>query len=252
MSGAILVTGATGHLGEAVVRRLTERGDRLLLTGRDGARLAELGKSYGEDGQVATLVSDVLDPTVVQEAAAFGAERFDGLKGMVHLVGDFSFGPLMLTDLSTYEAALAANFLSAVTATQAVLPHLGEGGQLVYFGTPLSDEPLGGLSAYSAAKAALTTWVRSISHEVKRRGVHANLIALTLVDTPQLRADRPGIDLDQTVSAELVARAVDFLTSEASEGIYGSIVPVVGKFGFTSALAGGPPAGGPPAGRGPT
>lgn len=246
MSSAFLVSGATGRVGEATVRLMASRGDRLLLTGRDAGRLAELEKSYGQPGVVECLAIDITDPALAQQACAHAAELFGRVDGLVHLVGEFSVGPLMLTDLASYEDVMASNFYSAVVATQAVLPHLGDGGRLVYFGTPLSEEPLAGMSAYAAAKGALTSWVRAVSHEVKRRGIHANLVSLTLVDTPEMRAERPGIDLDSTVSAELVARAVAFLTSEESDGLYGSIVPVLGRFGFTSVLAGGPPAGGPP------
>ncbi|NUV67214.1 SDR family oxidoreductase [Streptomyces sp. CAI-121] len=253
MSGGrgLLVTGATGRLGEATVRALLERGDRLLLTGRDQARLGELAAVFGDSG-VGTLNVDVSGPEGAQHAAAEAARTLGGLDGLVHLVGAFDVGPVMLTDAAAYEELLRANFLSAVTATQAVLPHLREGGRLVYFGTPLADEPLGGMSAYAASKAALVTWVRSMSHEVKNRGIHANAISLTLVETPEMRKEMPNVDPGLTVDAELVARAVRFLTGPDSDGMYGSVVPVVGRFGFTSALAGGPPAGGPPSGGPPS
>lgn len=247
---ALLITGATGSLGEATVRELAGRGHRLMLTGRNGDRLAELEAEYGKPGVVETQQIDVTEPEQAQQAAARAAERFDGLAGMVHLVGQFGFGPLMLTDIAAYDELMVANFRSAVVATQAVLPHLTEGGRLVYFSTPLAIEPLAALSAYSAAKAALLTWVRSIAHEVKRRGIHANVVSMTIADTPQLRAERPGLDLDHTVDPALVARTVGFLTSPDSDGLYGSVVPVLGKFSYSSALVGGPPpgVGGPPPG----
>lgn len=244
MTGSVfLVAGATGRLGEATVRLLAERGDKLLITGRNKDRLAELAKSHGTPGSLETLAVDITEPGGAQFAAAEAVRQFGSLTGLVHLVGQFSVGPLMLTDVSTYAEVLKSNFLSAVVATQAVLPHLTEGGRLVYFGSPLADEPLAALSAYAASKAALISWMRSVAHEVKRRGIHANAVSLTLVDTPEMREERPGLDLDHTVSAELVARAVGFLTSAESDGMYGSVVPVLGRFGFSSVLAGGPPPG---------
>ena len=189
---ALLITGATGALGEATVRVLAERGHRLLLTGRGGDRLAELEAKFGRPGVVETMQIDATQPDGAQQAAARAAERFDGLGGLVHLVGRFGFGPLMLTDVGVYDEMMAANFRSAVVATQAVLPHLTEGGRLVYFSTPLAIEPLAALSAYAAAKAALLTWVRSIAHEVKRRGIHANVVSMTIADTPELRAELQG------------------------------------------------------------
>ncbi|MFH9064901.1 SDR family oxidoreductase [Streptomyces coeruleorubidus] len=239
----LLVTGATGRLGEATVRCLAHRGDQLLLTGRNENRLAELAAAFGGSGTVGTLPADATEPAGAQQAAAEAVHRFGRLDGLVHLVGSFSVGPVMLTDVSAYEGQLKANFLSAVVATQAVLPHLSEGGRLVYFGTPLAGEPLAAMSSYAASKAALTTWMRSMAHEVKKRGIHANLISLTLVETPEMRKEMPHVDPALTVEAELVGRAVRFLTGTESDGLYGSVVPVVGKFGFSSALAGGPPPG---------
>jgi len=239
----LLVAGATGRLGEATVRLLAERGVSLLLTGRNADRLADLRKSFGGTGTVETLQVDTTEPGGAQHAAAEAVRRFGSLTGLVHLVGQFRAGPLMLTDASEYQDVMMANFYSAVIATQAVLPHLRDGGRLVYFGSPLAGEPLAGLSAYAASKAALVAWMRSIAHEVKRRGVHANAVVLTIADTPEMRRERPHLDLDHTVSAELVARAVGFLTSDASDGMYGSVVPVLGRFSFNSVLAGGPPPG---------
>jgi 3-oxoacyl-[acyl-carrier protein] reductase len=239
----LLVTGATGRLGEATVRALAERGDQLLLTGRGGARLAELAAVVGAPEAVKTLQVDTVRPDGAQHAAAEAVRQFGRLDGLVHLIGSFSVGPVMLTDLSSYEELLRSNFLSAVVATQAVLPHLSKGGRLVYFGTPLADEPLAAMSAYAASKAALVTWMRSMAHEVKNRGIHANAISLTLVETPEMRKEMPHVDPALTVEAELVARAVRFLTSAESDGMYGSVMPVVGTFGFSSALAGGPPPG---------
>ncbi|MBB5077128.1 SDR family oxidoreductase [Nonomuraea endophytica] len=234
---ALIVTGATGGLGPAVVSRLAERGDRLLLTGRDKARLAELGKEY----DVETLATDVSDPAGAREAAEAALAAFGRIDGLVHLVGGFRAGPYFLMDPAAYEGMLRDNFLSAVTATQALLPHLTDGGRLVYFSTPLADEPMPALSAYAASKAALVAWVRSIAHELKRGGVHANVVSMTMADTPQKRRERPDLDTDHMVAPELVARVVAFLTSAESDGLYGSVVPVLGRFEFTSELSGRPP-----------
>ncbi|WP_329093126.1 MULTISPECIES: SDR family oxidoreductase [unclassified Streptosporangium] len=241
-----LITGATGQLAGPVIELLGGRGDRLLLTGRDKDRLDGLRRRHGVAGRIETLATDVSDPEGARLAAEEAIRRFGRLDGLVHLVGGFRAGPLFLMDTGTYERMLRDNFLSAVTATQAVLPHLAEGARLVYFSTPLAGEPLPALSAYTAAKAALVAWVRSIAHEVKRSGIHANTIVMTMADTPDKRRERPGMNFDHTVTPELVARVVGFLTGEASDGLYGSCVPVLGRFEFTSELGGPPPGVGGP------
>ncbi|HYS41724.1 MAG TPA: SDR family oxidoreductase [Pseudonocardiaceae bacterium] len=232
-----LITGATGPVAGPTIALLAGRGDRLLLTGRNRERLAELEQRYGARGQVETFAVDVTDSVGAGIAADTVIERFGRLDGLIHMVGDFQAGPVVKTDPADYQRAMSVNFISAVVATKAVLPLLGNGGRLVYFGTPVAQEPLPGMSCYAASKAALTAWVRSLSHEVKHRGVHANMVVMTMADTPDARAARPHLDFDEAVSPALVARAVGFLASEAADGLYGSLVPVLGRFGFATALA---------------
>lgn len=241
MSAVYLVTGATGPVAGATIRLLVDRGDRLLLTGRNKERLAELDEQYAGTGRVGTHVCDLTQPLGAPDAVERAVERFGRLDGLVHMIGHFHAGPVMATDPEVYEQVVRTNFLSAVRATQAVLPRLDRGGRLVYFGTPLAQEPLAGLSAYAAGKAALMAWVRGLSHEVKHRGVHANVVVMTMADTPEAREQRPHVDFSEAITPELVARAVGFLTSDAADGLYGSAVPVLGRFGFSTALAAPPP-----------
>ena len=84
-----LITGATGRLGESVIGLLGGRGDRLLLTGRNKDRLAELEQRYGAAGRIETLAVDVSDPAGARLAAEEAVRRFARLDGLVHLVGGF-------------------------------------------------------------------------------------------------------------------------------------------------------------------
>jgi NAD(P)-dependent dehydrogenase (short-subunit alcohol dehydrogenase family) len=240
MTGRFLITGATGPVAGATIERLAARGDALLLTGRNETRLIELGLHHGEPGRIETHAVDVTTPMGAQDAVDATVNRLGGIDGVVHMVGSFQAGPVANTPPERYEALMRVNFLSAVYVTQAVLQAVRGESRLVYFGTPLVQEPLAGLGCYSASKAALLTWMRSMSHEVKHRSVHANAVVMTMADTPDARAARPHVDFTEAVTPELVARTVEFLTSDAADGLYGALVPVLGRFGFSSALAGPP------------
>jgi NAD(P)-dependent dehydrogenase (short-subunit alcohol dehydrogenase family) len=146
-----------------------------------------------------------------------------------------------MTDLDTYRRLFEVNTLAAVTATQAVLPHLGEGSHLVYISSVLASEPFPGFSAYAASKAALQAFVRSLSHEVKHRGVHANLVVMTMADTPEARRQRPNVDFGHATPPEAVAKVISFLVSPAADGLYGCVVPVLGRFEFSTPLVAPPP-----------
>jgi NAD(P)-dependent dehydrogenase (short-subunit alcohol dehydrogenase family) len=244
MSGqprTLLLTGATGAVGAAVVERLASRGDQLFLTGRKLDRLELLKKEHDPADRIGFANLDATTPEGAAEAVAGAVTRFGRVDGLVHLVGDFAVGPVERTEVAVYERLLQACFLSAVTATKAVLPHLGEDSHLVYIGTPLATEPLAGFGAYASVKAALLAWVKALSHEIKGRGIHANSVVMTMADTPQARAERPHADFSHAITPDAVAEVIAFLTSPAARGVFGAAVPVLGQFGFSSSLGGPPP-----------
>ena len=237
----LLVTGPTGTMGEAVVTRLAAAGHRLFLVARNESRLTELAGACDADDRVATLAADVSQPLGARRAVSAAMDRFGRVDGLVHLVGGFQVGPVALTDLAAYQRLFAANLLSAVSATQAVLPHLGEGSHVVFLSSVLAQEPFPGLGAYAASKAALQAWAKSLSHEVKHRGVHVNVVLMTMADTPHARAQRPHVDFDHATKPSAVASLIEFLISPAADGMYGAVVPVLGRFEFSSPLTAPPP-----------
>lgn len=236
-----LVTGPTGAVGGAVVERLAASGHRLVLAGRNETRLKELAGSVAEPDRVATVVADTTEPLAARRTVSEGIDRFGRIDGLIHLVGGFEVGPVMLTDLDTYQRAFHVNVVSAISATQAVLPQLSGGGHLVYMSSVLASEPFPGMGAYAAGKAALQAWVKSLAHEVKHRGVHANTVVMTMADTPEARTRRPHVDFDHATKPAAVADVIDFLLTPAADGLYGAVVPVVGKFEFSTALMAAPP-----------
>ncbi|WP_067831208.1 SDR family NAD(P)-dependent oxidoreductase [Actinomadura kijaniata] len=244
---AFLVTGATGRLGGAVVAALAGRGDRVMLVGRNRDRLDELAKEHGD--AAATFAGDATEAGTTEAAAAECVARHGRLDGLVHLVGGFHIGPVRTTSRRDYEDVLRTNFLSAVTSAQAVLPHLGAGGRMVFFVPQMAVEPPAAFGAYVASKAALLAWTRSFAHEAKHADVHVNTVLMTMADTPDQRRARPAADFGLAVAPGDVAKVVAFLTSDGADGLYGGVVPVLAKFEYTSGLAGGPPGGRPPGNR---
>jgi 3-oxoacyl-[acyl-carrier protein] reductase len=243
----VLVAGATGALGPDVVTRLVAAGHKVVITGRSEDKLARLAAQYPPD-TIAPIAVNMADPLDAGRGVAEVVDRFGGIDALVNLIGDFQVGPVMLTDLAAYRRLFETNVLAAITATKAVLPQLGDGGSLVYVSSVLANEPFPGFAGYAASKAALVAWVRGLSHEVKHRGVHANVVMMTMADTPEARRQRPNVDFEQATRPENVAKVIEFLLSSGAEGLYGATIPVLGKFEFSTVLA-APPPGAPPIGR---
>ncbi|MEV8635673.1 SDR family oxidoreductase [Streptosporangium sp. NPDC051023] len=240
-SRVFLVTGPTGAMGGTVATTLAASGHRLVLAARNETKLKEIADLVSPADQVATVVADTSEPLQARRAVSETLDRFGRIDGLIHLVGGFHVGPVVLTDLDAYLRMFQANMLSAVSATQAVLPQLDNGGHLIYLSSVLASEPFPGFGAYAASKAALQAWAKSLAHEVKGRGVHAHTVVMTMADTEEARAQRPHVNFEHATKPKAVADVIDFLVSPAADGMYGASVPVLGKFEFSTALMAGPP-----------
>jgi hypothetical protein len=64
---------------------------------------------------------------------------------------------------------------------------------------------------------------------------------MTMADTAEARAQRPHVDFDHATKPAAVADVIDFLLTPAADGLYGAVVPVLGKFEFSTALMAAPP-----------
>ena len=177
LSGKVaVVTGASRGIGLAITRALVEEGARVVAAARgSSAELSALGPA------VRVVAADLTSPQgpekVIDEAvAAFGA--LDILVNNVGSVRPRLAGFASITD-EDWATTLASNFLSAVRTTRAALPHLLKRGTgaivTVSSVNAFLPDPL--VMDYSAAKAALTNFCKSLSKEVGPKGIRVNTVS---------------------------------------------------------------------------
>ncbi|MFN3629660.1 MAG: SDR family NAD(P)-dependent oxidoreductase, partial [Casimicrobiaceae bacterium] len=104
----ILITGATGAIGSALARRLARQGQRLLLSGRDAARLEALAQPIGASAVIADLSTEDGVTTLTQWAEAHGP-----VTGLAHCVGSTVIRPLHLSSLADWRAQFEINATTA-------------------------------------------------------------------------------------------------------------------------------------------
>ena len=88
--------------------------------------------------------------------------------------------------------------------------------------------PAGGLSAYTASKAAVAGLTRALAEELKEEGILVNAVVPSLIDTPANRKAMPGADHDRWPKPVEIARAILFLSSPENVLTQGALVPVYG------------------------
>lgn len=163
----VLVLGASGVLGGEIAKLLHEEGAHLALSGRDPAKLAELASALG---QCPTISADLTSPQACERVVKDTVERLGGLDGIVIAAGVVAFGPLESVSDETLDQLVAVNFTGPLRVIRTALPHLNNGFVVTMSGV-VAESPVGGLTAYSAAKSALSASAVALTRETRRRGI---------------------------------------------------------------------------------
>ena len=226
----VLVTGATGGLGPAVVEAFLGDGWRVVATSRSGRPPQAL---VGHE-RLESVATDLFEPADVAEAVtvAIGDRAEAPLRALVNLVGGYAVGGRVHeTPVEQFERQLSLNLRPTYLVTKAVLPHLveGGGGAIVCVSARAALVPFRGVGGYAAAKAAVLAFVQTVAVEYRADGVRCNAVVPSVIDTPANRADQPDADTSRWVPPEQVAAVIRFLCSEESAPTSGAAVPVYGR-----------------------
>jgi 3-oxoacyl-[acyl-carrier protein] reductase len=180
MQRTVLITGATGGLGAAIVRAFAASGDRLALVGRREEDLLALADGVGlPSATTLLLTADVTRHDSLGSALSAASDRLGDVAAAVHLAGGFKGGQTVAeTPPETWEQMLQLNLTSAFVLARAVLPGMLErgDGKLVFVSSRSGSVPGAGAAAYSASKADLELFVRDLAEETRARGVNVNAV----------------------------------------------------------------------------
>jgi NAD(P)-dependent dehydrogenase (short-subunit alcohol dehydrogenase family) len=224
-----LVTGGTGGLGAAVVQRLLDDGQRVVVP---WVVEAELERLEPHDG-LELLQADLFDPESVAEVVAVAvADAGAPIHGLVNLVGGFAAGGRVHeTPLEEFLRQFDLNLRPTYLVTQAVLPHLvrGGGGSIVCVGTRAAVQPFSGAAGYIASKAAVIAFAKAVAVEYRDEHVRCNVILPSVIDTPGNRKSMPDADPARWVTPAQIAGEIAHLLSDQALPISGAAIPVYGR-----------------------
>jgi short-subunit dehydrogenase len=164
----ILVVGATGVLGSGLAAALHARGSRLVVTGRRLDALSSIAASLPGTSAVA---GDLRDASSSRQVVDEATRVLGGLDGVVNAAGVVAFGNLVDTSDELIEELFLTNVLGPLWLLRAALPHLGAGSFMLNISGVVAEQPLPGMVAYSASKAALLAADQALTRELRRVGV---------------------------------------------------------------------------------
>jgi NAD(P)-dependent dehydrogenase (short-subunit alcohol dehydrogenase family) len=225
----VLVTGAGGNLGQAVVRRFAQAGAKLYLVERKPETLQSLLSELGGQGGAA----DVTDPASIEELVKAVEAAYGHIDVLAHTVGGFAMGqPVHEAGLDVWDKMMNLNARSVFVTCGRVARHMVEHniqGRIVAILARNAYKGTAKAAAYAASKAAAQRVLESMAAELKERSITVNGIAPSSIDTPQNRAASPNADYSKWVQPEEIADAVAYLASGAAHSISGVTLDIYGR-----------------------
>ena len=181
MARRVLVIGAAGGIGSALVRRVVASGGKVFLAGRDATRLetlaTELGMPWG--------TVEATDPDAIDALADRATSELGGLDGLANCAGSILLKPAHLTSAADWNATIATNLTSAFGCVRAGGRLMkGEGGSVVLVSSAAARVGLANHEAIAAAKAGIIGLVLSAAATYSKQKVRFNAVAPGLVRTP--------------------------------------------------------------------
>lgn len=219
----VVVTGAFGQLGRAVVDEVRAQGGRTALLGRHAGEAPEGSRAWPVD-----LTSFAETTRVFDEIA----RHFGRIDALANIAGGFRWQTLEgSADLAEWAQLHAVNLQTCVNACKSALPHLlsAGSGRIVNVGALGALKGASGMGAYAASKAGVMRFTESLADELKLKGITVNAVLPSIIDTPANRADMPQAAQDRWVPPREIARVIAFLLSDAASAVTGALVPVTGK-----------------------
>jgi NAD(P)-dependent dehydrogenase (short-subunit alcohol dehydrogenase family) len=225
----ILITGANGGLGPAVVDRLLNDGYRVLAAvGQAGAGSLPANKN------LEVSIVDLLDEKEANGFVEASIRQHADIRAAVLLVGGFAMGKLTSTSGSDLEKMISLNFYSAFNIVKPLLSHfLGrpEGGQVILIGARPGLSAAAGKDffAYSLSKAMIFKLAEFINAEGKDKAVTATVIVPSTIDTEANRKAMPDADFSKWVPAEKIADAISFALSDTGGMLRESVIKIYNR-----------------------
>jgi NAD(P)-dependent dehydrogenase (short-subunit alcohol dehydrogenase family) len=231
-----IVTGASSGIGAAIAQAMSEAGARVVLTGRDEARLRSAADRCR--GESVTVAADLVDDDTPRRIVDGTIGAFGRVDTLVHSAGIFWPRPLEEAPLEDFDLQWRVNVRAPYALTKAALPHLERDSSVTFVSSIAGQVAFPNSAAYCATKGAIEQLTKALAVELSPRGIRVNAIAPGNIRTPmneELLKDPDwermyleGTPYGRIGVVEDVAPLAVFLASDAARYVHGESILVDG------------------------
>ncbi|WP_254261058.1 SDR family NAD(P)-dependent oxidoreductase [Komagataeibacter oboediens] len=214
-----VVTGATGGIGQALVRRMLGCGYRVVILSR---------QVQADMPGVTSIACDLTDMDSIRKAAETILTHAPQLDVIVHCAGIIT--PRAVGEMGTQEIAdqIAVDLAAPIELTNTLLPAMRRGGHIVFVNSMAAVFPLAGSSVYTAAKFGLRGFARALEQELRPRRIQVSSIYPASVNTPMLRREMDAGGsiynfIDQPQEPDVTAQRILECCERNSREIFSSV-----------------------------
>ncbi|TRD10019.1 SDR family oxidoreductase [Erythrobacter insulae] len=237
-----IITGATGGIGEASVRRFLDEGASVMMTGRNSDKLAKSAKRLGSGDRLSYFTADVVDEEQTKASIEATAERFGGLDVVFANAGiEGVIQPIEEQTQKDVLDVLQPNVIGVWNLLHHAIPHLKKrgGGSIMITSSTAGLTGFPGLSAYCASKHAVIGMMRTAAAELAPDRIRVNTINPGPIDNRMIASVENQLSTNGPESArarieamvpmarygtnEEVANLAVFLASDESTYTTGSV-----------------------------
>lgn len=233
-----VILGATGGMGSALAKHLSQQGAKLVLGARDPGKLSTLAK----ETQAEFCTVDVSKPQEIDACITHAITQFGRIDGVANCVGSLLLKPAHLTTDAEWDATLHTNLTSAFVTVRAASKAMMEtGGAIVLVSSAAAQVGLSNHEAIAASKAGIIGLVQSAAATYAPRNIRVNCVAPGMVETPltaritknerALKHSTAMHALGRIGQAEEVARAMAWLLDPEQSWTTGQVLGIDGGLG---------------------
>jgi NAD(P)-dependent dehydrogenase (short-subunit alcohol dehydrogenase family) len=236
----IVITGASGALGRAVIKVLSRKNKSyeykfiFALLDINTDSLTDFLDTIGISSEnFRVYKSDITDDKSIKKDINKIVDEFSAIDVLLHIAGTYRGGkPIYEAEIEDFDFLMSLNTRSFILLTKAIVPIMKKKkfGRIITIGSRnvLTIAPAKS-GFYTATKAALVKLTETLAYEVINDNITVNSIVPSVLDTEMNRKFMPGKDFSQWVDPINIGHLIEYLISDKGKDITGASIPVYGR-----------------------